>query len=373
MNGGDNSYIWQSEAWPRWRYELSALANALTEVSHAQGLLRGRLAEATAPLRERIKLSALVDDVLATGAIEDQSLDAGSVRSSLERRLGSGSGALLPADRHVDGIVEMVVDATERCQAPLSAGRLFGWHAALFPTGYGGLTRNLVAAWRDDARSSMRVVSGPLYRQAVHDGAPPADRLGVEMARFFEWANAVAGEPALIQAGLAQLWLLALHPFDDGNGLIARSVGDLFLTRADGGQQRFYSLTARIPEERADYREMLERTLRGTTDVTGWLAWFLGLVQRAVEGALGALDGALREARFWRRWAGTPLNARQVTMLNSLLSGFDGRLTSSAWAGTVNCSADTALRDISELLAMGMLRRTPGGGRSTGYELVPEA
>ncbi|MFT3777612.1 MAG: Fic family protein [Ottowia sp.] len=374
MNGGENLYIWQSNDWPHWRYDLPALAQALADVSRAQGMLLGRLAGVGLALRDQTSLTALTDDVLKTSEIEGEVLDAASVRSSIARRLGLDIGALAPVDRHVEGVVEMVLDATSRHSEPLTVERLFGWHAALFPTGYSGLSRIAVGQWRSDAAGPMQVVSGPVGRRKVHFQAPPADALPAEMARFLAWANrSTAGhraEPALIKAGLAHLWFVTLHPFNDGNGRIARAVSDLFLARADGSGQRFYSLSAQIQRERKDYYDILERTQKGTLDVTAWLAWFLGTLGRALASAQATLDGVLAKARFWQRWAGTPMNERQIKLLNRLLDGFEGKLTSSKWAAIAKCSADTALRDITQLLAVGVLRKTPGGGRSTGYELT---
>ncbi len=369
MNGGENIYIWQSSGWPQWRYDLSALAQALTEVSRAQGMLQGRLADVGLALRDHASLAALTDDVLKTSEIEGEVLDVASVRSSVARRLGMDIGALAPVDRHVEGVVEMVLDATSRSSAPLTAERLFGWHAALFPTGYSGLSRITVGQWRDDTTGPMQVVSGPVNRRKIYFQAPPADALPAEMAQFLAWANQDTDEPALIKAGLAHLWFVTLHPFDDGSGRIARAVGDLFLARADGAEQRFYSLSAQIQRERKHYYDILERTQKGSLDVTDWLTWFLGTLAQAVASSQITLDGVLVKARFWQRWAGTPMNERQVKLLNRLFDGFDGKLTSSKWAAIGKCSPDTALRDIMQLMALGVLRKSPGGGRSTGYEL----
>jgi Fic family protein len=369
MKSGENRYIWQADNWPDWRYDLVKLAGPLAEVSRAQGLLMGRMADVGIALRDQASLTALTEDVVKTSEIEGEQLNVESVRSSIARRLGVDIGALAPVDRNVEGVVEMVLDATTRCEAPLTADRIFGWHAALFPTGYSGLTRISVGNWRDDATGPMQVVSGPLHRQRVHYQAPPAEHLPVETSRFLSWANAATPEPALIKAGLAHLWFVTLHPFDDGNGRIARAVGDLFLARADGGAQRFYSLSAQIQRERKAYYDVLEATQRGTLDVTEWMLWFLGTLQRAFDSAQHTLDAVLVKARFWQRWATTPLNARQVKLLNRLLDGFDGKLNTSKWAAIAKCSPDTALRDINELLAHGVLRKSTAGGRSTSYEL----
>jgi len=370
MNCGENLYIWQNPDWPHWRFDLNVLAQPLAQVSHAQGRLLGRLAEVGLPLRAQASLAALADDVVNTSQIEGEVLPVASVRSSLARRLGGDVGALAPADWHVDGVVDMVLDATQHSAQPLTQGRLLGWHAALFPTGYSGLSRIAVGAWRDDAGGPMQVVSGPLHRQQVHFQAPPAARLPAEMAAFLAWVNTSGPEPALIKAGLGHLWLVTLHPFDDGNGRVVRAVGDWLLARADGAGQRFYSLSAQIQRERSSYYEVLERTQHGTLDVSAWLLWFLACLHRAVDAAQLTLDAVLVKARFWQRWAQTPLNARQVKVLNHLLDGFEGKLSSAKWAALAKCSGDTALRDISELLALGVLRKTAGGGRSTGYELA---
>lgn len=370
MNGGDYIYVWQAGDWPNWRYDLTALAGPLADVSRAQGLLLGRLADVGMALRDQANLAALTEDVVKTSEIEGERLNIGSVRSSIARRLGVDIGALAPVDRHVEGVVEMVLDATVNCTVPMTRERIFGWHAALFPTGYSGMSRIKVGGWRDDADGPMQVVSGPVGRQRVHFEAPPADRLDAETSRFLDWLNGETGEPSLIKAGLGHLWFVTLHPFDDGNGRIARAIGDLLLARADGSPQRFYSLSAQIQRERDAYYDILERTQKGTLDVTAWLAWFLAALHRAVYHAGRTLDDVLAKARFWQRFAGTPMNERQVKLVNRLLDGFEGKLTTSKWAAIAKCSPDTALRDINELVANGVLRKSGSRGRSTSYELL---
>lgn len=369
MNSGDHTYIWQASDWPTWRYDLAVLARSLADVSRAQGLLMGRLADVGMALRDQASLSVLTEDVIKTSEIEGERLNVESVRSSLARHLGVDIGALAPVDRHVEGVVEMVIDATAHCNTQITRDRLFGWHAALFPTGYSGLARIKVGGWRDDTSGPMQVVSGPLGRQRVHFEAPPANRLVSETDRFFGWVNGPSNDPPLIKAGLAHLWFVTLHPFDDGNGRIARAIGDLLLARADGSPQRFYSLSAQIQRERKAYYDILERTQKASLDVTEWLAWFLDTLHRAVDQAQHTLDAVLTKARFWQRWATTPLNERQVRLLNRRLDGFEGKLTTSKWATIAKCSPDTALRDITELLACGVLRKSAAGGRSTSYEL----
>lgn len=363
-------YIWQSPHWPDWHYDLAALAEPLAAVSRAQGLLLGRLADVGMALRDEASLAALTEDVVQTSAIEGETLNVASVRSSVARRLGVDIGALAPADRHVDGIVDMILDATSKATTPLTTERLFGWHAALFPTGYSGISAIKVGHWRDDSNGPMQVVSGSIGREKVHFEAPPANRLAAEMARFLAWLNdASPKEPALVRAGLGHLWFVTLHPFDDGNGRIARAIGDLLLTRADGSPQRFYSLSAQIQRERKAYYDILERTQKGAMDVTQWLTWFLSTLLKAIEHAHGVLDQVFTKAKFWQHAATIPMNERQIKVLNRLLDGFEGKLTTSKWAALAKCSQDTALRDITELLQRGVLQKTNAGGRSTSYQI----
>ena len=370
MNRGDWLYIWEFPEWPAWRYDLSRLVVPLAEVSRAQGLLLGRLADVGLTLRDEASLDALTEDVIKTSEIEGERLNIASVRSSIARKLGVDIGALAPVDRHVEGVVEMVLNATLLCANEVTRDRLFAWHAALFPTGFSGMARIRVANWRDDSTGAMQVVSGPIGRQTVHFEAPPAVRLDSEADRFLAWLNDDSADPPVLKAGLAHLWFVTLHPFDDGNGRIARAIGDLLLARAEGSPQRFYSLSAQIQRERKDYYDILERTQKGTLDVTEWLAWFLGTLHRAVDSAQLTLNAVLTKSRFWQRWAGSPFNERQLKLLNRLLDGFDGKLTSSKWATIAKCSPDTALRDISELVTFGVLKKSAAGGRSTSYELA---
>ncbi|MDP2094994.1 MAG: Fic family protein [Hydrogenophaga sp.] len=364
------TYLWQRPDWPLWRFDAVALAAPLAQVHRAQGHLAGRMAELGLDQRDQATLQALTQEVVTTSAIEGEALNPDTVRSSIARRLGVDIGALAPADRHVDGVVDMVLDATQHHAQPLTAERLFGWHAALFPTGYSGRVRIQVGAWRNDAAGPMQVVSGPVGREKVHFQAPPATALPAETAAFLEWFNATPVGDALIHAGLAHLWLVTLHPFDDGNGRVSRAVGDMALARAEGSAQRFYSFSAQIQRERKQYYDQLEITQRGTLDVTPWLSWFLACLLRAVQGADGLLSGVLDKAQFWQRWAGTPMNERQTRVLNHVLDGMEGKLTNAKWATLGKCSADTALRDINDLLARGVLNKLEGGGRSTGYVLV---
>ena len=372
MTSGDYTYIWQTTDWPNLHFDLAVLTPLLADVSRAQGHLLGRLADVGMTVRDQASLVVLTQDVIKTSEIEGEQLNVFSVRSSIARRLGVDIGALAPVDRHVEGVVEMVLDATGNCNARLTRARLFGWHAAMFPTGYAGTTRITVGRWRDDAAGPMQVVSGPMGRQRVHFEAPPAKRLEAEIQRFLAWANGVSHDLPLIKAGLAHLWFVTLHPFDDGNGRMARAIGDLFLARADSSPQRFFSLSAQIQRDRKAYYEILERTQRQSCNVTQWLTWFLATLLRALNYAQQTVDAVLAKTRFWQRWAApgaAPLHQRQVKLLNRLLDGFEGKLTSSKWAAIAKCSPDTALRDISDLVARGALRKSASGGRSTCYEL----
>jgi Fic family protein len=333
----------------------------------------GRMAELGMAQRDQATFQVLTQEVITTSAIEGERLNLDAVRSSVARKLGLDIGANLEefaaSDHHMDGVVDVVIDATRNFDRALTPERLFGWHAALFPTGYSGRVRITVATWRLDASGPMQVVSGPIGREKVHFPAPPAATLPALTQAFFDWFESAPVGDTLIKAGLAHLWLVTLHPFDDGNGRLSRAVGDMALARAEGNSQRFYSFSAQIQRERKDYYDQLEATQKGPLDVTPWLGWFLGCLLRAVQGADATLVGVLDKAQFWQRWAGTPMNTRQTLVLNRVLDGMEGKLTNAKWVAIGKCSADTALRDINDLLARGVLRRLEGGGRSVGYAL----
>jgi Fic family protein len=277
---------------------------------------------------------------------------------------------LIPADREVEGVVEMMMDATSRYSLPLTERRLFDWHAALFPTGRSNMRSIKVGGWREDKNGPMQVVSGPIGREKVHYEAPPAPRVPEEMKKFLQWFAKPGDTDALLVAGLAHLWFVTLHPFDDGNGRITRAIADMALARSEGTGQRFYSMSGQIRHERDAYYSILEHAQKGTLDITGWQSWFLQCLQRAIEGAQGTLSAVLAKARFWERYAKEPLNERQIKVLNRLLDGFEGKLTSSKWAKLAKTSQDTAYRDIIDLVERGALRKDPAGGRSTSYSLV---
>ena len=369
MNSGDNFYVWQNLDWPHWRYDAECLIPLLGQVHQTLGHLMGRMRDQGMNSQSQATLVALTTDVLKTSEIEGEHLDTETVRSSIARKLGVDIGALRPADRHVDGVVEMILDATSLHASQLTTPRLKAWHAALFPTGRSGLSPVRVGLWRDDADGPMPVVSGPMHRRKVHYEAPPAHLLDAEMADFLAWYETYAEVDPLIKSGLAHLWFVTIHPFDDGNGRIARAIGDMALARADQSSQRFYSLSAQIQKERKDYYALLEKTQKGNLDATEWLSWFLACLLRALQEADQVLSGVLVKANFWRHWAGTPLNERQIKVLNRVLDGFEGKLTNKKWAASSKCSSDTALRDINDLVARGVLNRTEPAGRSTSYEL----
>jgi Fic family protein len=369
MNYGKYDYIWSQASWPQWRFDMSRLVEPLTRVSHLQGRLMGRLSDVGIVLRDQVSLSALTDDVVKTSEIEGERLSVVSVRSSLARRLGVDIGALAPVDRHVEGVVDMVLDATAQYHQSLTKERLFGWHAALFPTGYSGISPIAVGRFRDDAHGPMQVVSGPIGRERVHFEGSPATTLDAEMTKFLHWLNNTETEHPLLKAGIGHLWFVTLHPFDDGNGRIARAIGDLLLARSDQSAQRFYSLSAQIQYERNAYYTILERTQKDTLDITEWLLWFLDTLFKSVATAHTTLDSVLSKAGFWQHVAKIAMNERQTAMLNKLLDGFEGKLTTGKWAKIAKCSTDTALRDINELVAKNVLKKMPAGGRSASYEL----
>lgn len=368
------TYIHQLDAWPKVHFDHAAVSGPLAAVRHRQGRLAGRMDALGFELRSEAVLETLTADVVKSSEIEGEILERSQVRSSIARRLGMDIGGLPPVDRNVEGVVEMTLDAVGAFDKPLTQERLFGWHAALFPTGRSGMLRIAVGRWRDEEAGPMQVVSGPFGREKVHFEAPPASRVAGEMAAFLEWFESPDTLDPVLRAALAHLWFVTIHPFEDGNGRIARAVGDMALARSEGSGQRFYSLSSQIRQDRKGYYEILERTQKGDLDITPWLLWFLACLDRALDDSARILEDVLRKAAFWQALAGEPLGERQRKVLNRLLDGFDGKLTSSKWAKLTKTSPDTALRDINDLVARGILARDPGGGRSTSYSLVlPDA
>jgi Fic family protein len=363
-------YIHQLPDWPHFTWDHAALAQRLAAVRNRQGRLTGRLEEFGFRLKAEANLETLTEDVTKSSEIEGEVLDRDQVRSSIARRLGVDIGALTPAERNVEGMVEMTLDATGQFGAPLTSERLFGWHAALFPTGRSGMNRITVGAWRTDAKGPMQVVSGAIGHERVHFEAPDAARLPEEMNAFIGWFNAAADIDPVLKAAVAHLWFVTIHPFEDGNGRIARAIADMALARSENSAQRFYSMSAQIRSERDAYYNILEETQKGGLDITAWLHWFLDCLDRAFDRAETILGAVLSKASFWKAHAGTTFNERQRAMIDRLLNGFEGKLTSSKWAQLTKCSQDTALRDIEDLVAKGVLTKDEAGGRSTSYSLV---
>ena len=363
-------YIHELKRWPDFHWSHEQLADQLAEVRHRQGRLIGRMEGLGFSLRAEAVLQALTEEVLKSSEIEGEKLDRDQVRSSLARRLGMDVSGLKPVDRNVEGVVEMMLDATQNFADSLTVARLFNWHSALFPTGRSGISRIRVGHWRDDRGGPMKVVSGPTGKERIHFQAPAASRLNKEMRTFLAWFNGKKSIDAVIKAGVAHLWMVTIHPFDDGNGRISRAIADMALARSENSPQRFYSMSAQICSERKAYYNILEATQKNDLDITNWLEWFLGCLGRAFEGAETILASVLKTARFWERHADETFNDRQKKVINRLLGGFEGKLTSSKWATISDCSQDTASRDIDDLLERGILAKNSGGGRSTSYSLT---
>lgn len=376
-------YIHQLDIWPKLIWDHQQIASMLGTVRNRQGRLIGRMETLGFLLRSEAILQTLTLDVLKSSEIEGEILDPKQVRSSIARRLGMKIGGLISSDRHVDGVVEMMLDATQNFNKLLTKDRLFGWHASLFPTGRSGMHKIIVGAWRDDSHGPMRVVSGAVGRERVHFEAPEAVRLNSEMKNFLSWFNGSASlttggtmdiDPVL-KAGIAHLWFVTLHPFEDGNGRIARAIADMQLARADGSRERFYSMSVQIRQERNAYYNILEKTQKNTNtskegiDVTAWLKWFLACLNRALDTTENTLAVVFKKARFWESHPAGSINERQRIMLNKLFDGLEGKLTSSKWAKMAKCSQDTAQRDMLDLIEKGILIKDSAGGRSTSYLL----
>ena len=360
-------YIYDLPDWPHFRWNHEVLDKKLAAVRYQQGELIGRMKTLGFPLREQAVFQTLTLDVLKSSEIEGEILDKEQVRSSVARRLGIDIGGLPPVSRDIEGVVAMILDATQNYAEPLSKERLFGWHASLFPSGYSDLKPVKVGAWR---AGPVEVTSGPVGRKRVHFEGPPADRVGQEMAVFLNWFNRDDGIDLVLRAAIAHLWFVTIHPFEDGNGRIARALADMMLARSEGSSQRFYSMSGQIRNERDAYYGGLEETQKGTLDITRRLEWFLDCMNRAFDGVESVLAVVLKKARFWEFHAGVPFNDRQRLILNKLLNGFEGKLTSSRWAKLARCSQDTALRDILDLVERSILAKDPAGGRSTSYSLI---
>ena len=362
-------YIHQHKNWPDFQWDSDIMLPYISKIRDLQGRLIGRMESLGFELREEAVLEILTDDIIESSAIEGEFLDPDEVRSSIARRLGLDISGLPEASRDVDGVVEMMLDATQNYEAPLTKDRLCGWHAALFPTGRTGIHRITVGDWRKDIQGPMQVVSGPIGREKVHYTAPEAKRLEPEMNRFIRWFNTENSMEPVIKSAIAHLWFVSIHPFDDGNGRIGRAIADCQLARADRTSQRFYSMSAQIMKSRKEYYTILESTQKGNLNVSQWLVWYLDRLSEALESTDGALSKVLFKARFWEIHKTTRLNERQIKMINILLGDFFGKLHSSKWAKMTNVHRDTARRDIQDLVEKGILSESSEGGRSTNYTL----
>lgn len=364
-------YVYELPGWPEFYWDEKKITSPLSAVRHRQGRILGKMEALGFNLQTEATLHSLTAEVVKSGEIEGEVLNADQVRSSIARKLGLKIAGLVTSDRQVDGVVEMMLDATQHYNETLTSKRLFAWHAAMFPTGTSGMHKIVVGRWRNNPKNDpMQVVSGAMGKEKVHFRAPDAAVLKDEMKKFFDWFNKEDSIDPVLKAALAHLWFVTVHPFDDGNGRIARAIADLQLARADGTAQRFYSMSAQIRKERNDYYDMLEQTQKGTLDITKWIEWFLHCLDRALIATDATLAVVLNKAQFWDTHAKTIFNNRQVLLLNKLLDGFVGKLTSSKWAKIAKCSQDTALRDIQDLVERKILKKEPAGGRSTCYVLT---
>ena len=363
-------YVHQLKGWPDFTWNTEALLTQLGEVRHRQGRILGLMSSAGFKLQETAVLDTLTLDVTKSSEIEGEKLNTDQVRSSIARRLGIELAGAVPADRSVEGVVEMMLDATQKYTDELTADRLFDWHAALFPTGRSGMHKITAGALRTPEAGPMQVVSGAIGKEKIHFEAPGADRLPAEMQIFLNWFNAPPNTDAVLKAAIAHLWFVTIHPFDDGNGRMTRAITDMQLARADGTPQRFYSMSAQILREKTAYYDILELTQKGGLNITAWLSWFLDCLFHAMDHTETTLSAVANRVKFWERNRNTPLNSRQQFMLNALPDDFFGKLTSTKWAKMTKSSPDTALRDIQDLIEKGILEKEPGGGRNTTYNLV---
>jgi Fic family protein len=366
------TYIHELAEWPRFTWDSGAIAPLLSEVRLRQGLLLGRMKSYGFASQRTATLKVLTEETIKSSAIEGVVLDRESVRSSIARKLGLDMTGLKEHKDHlVEGVVEMMVDATQRFEAPLTKERLFDWHADLFPQVRRTTNKFRVGAWRDDSQGDMQVISGPIGRPKVHYVAPAASRLDAEMERYLGWFESNEQKDPLVKTAIAHLWFVTIHPFEDGNGRIARAIAEMCLARSDGSAQRFYSMSSQLLEERKSYYEVLEKTQSGSLDITEWLGWFLECLDRAIEHSNQITSSALAKESFWLhlKKKNASLNQRQKKVLNKLLGDFEGKLTREKWMKLTKVSSRTALRDIDELIELGILEQEEAGGRSTSYRL----
>ncbi len=362
-------YIHQKKDWPNFKWDSEDIVNLLSEARNLQGRLQGKMEALGFELRNEALLDTLTLDVLKTSEIEGELLNHDQVRSSIARKLGMEIVGSVESDRNVDGVVEMMLDATQNCFKPLTKTRLFDWHAALFPTGRNGIYKIIVGDWRKDTTGPMQVISGPMGKEKVHFEAPNSDLLEKEMSSLLNWFSQNNKIDLVLKASIAHLWFVTIHPFDDGNGRITRALTDMLLAQADKSNQRFYSMSAQIRIERKQYYDILEKTQKGDLNITNWIQWFLQCLINALNSTEEVLVKVLFKGNFWQIHSKTIINERQKKLINELLDSFDGKLTSSKWAKIAKCSKDTAIRDINDLIEKEILRKEEAGGRSTNYEL----
>jgi len=362
-------YIYQSSDWPKFHWNIKALLIPLVKVRNLQGKLIGKMEAIGFSLREEAMLETMTVDVIKSSEIEGEILDTKQVRSSIARKLGMDISGLVPSNRNINGVVEMILDATQYYNEPLTKERICNWHAALFPSGRSGMHEITLADWRKDEKGPMQVVSGPLGKEKVHFQAPPAKNIDNEMTDFLDWFNNDNDIEPVIKSGIAHFWFVTIHPFDDGNGRIARAIADMQLARTDKTNQRFYSMSAQIERQKKEYYQILEKTQKGSLDITNWLDWYLKCLIGALESTEEILAKVLTKAKFWEKHASTIINNRQKVMIIKLLDDFFGKLITTKWAKITRCSQDTALRDIQDLIDKEILIKEPGGGRSTSYKL----
>lgn len=362
-------YIYQQDDWPNFIWNSDEFVRLLSEARNLQGRLFGKMESLGFDLRNEAFLDTLTLDVLKSSEIEGEFLNSDQVRSSVARKLGIEIAGSVESDRDVDGVVEMMIDATQNCFKPLTKERLFDWHAALFPTGRSGMSKIIVADWRKDTTGPMQVVSGAMGKEKVHFQAPDSSRVDNDVSLFLDWFNNNIENDLVLKAAIAHLWFVTIHPLDDGNGRIARALTDMLLAQSDKSTQRFYSMSAQIRLERKQYYEILEKTQKGNLDITEWIKWFLNCLINSLKSTDIVLNRVLFKAEFWRKHSNTIINERQKKLLNKILDGFEGNLTSSKWAKIAKCSKDTAIRDINDLISKDILKKEEGGGRSTSYVL----
>ena len=362
-------YIYQNSDWPNLTWNNDVILPIISKARNLQGKIIGKMESLGFDLSNEANLEILTLEVIKSTEIEGEFLNPEQVRSSIARRLGLDISGLIPSDRNIEGIVDLMFDATRNFDQSLSFDRLFSWHSALFPSGRSSLYKITVGNWRTDSTGPMQVVSGPLGKEKVHYQAIDSDFIEKEMNIFVDWYNKNSEIEPLLKAGLAHLWFVTIHPFEDGNGRITRALTEMLLARSDGSSQRFYSMSAQIRKERKSYYEILEKTQRGSLNVTNWLVWFLDCLSNAINSADLTLSKVLNKAHFWKLHSTTIVNQREQTMINKLLDGFEGKLTTSKWAKINKCSQDTALRDIQDLINKNILQKEQSGGRSTNYEI----